>query len=170
MATVKTGKIVKYLICLFAAAAVLILAGGAKMKFSAESYNARIAVIRTVALHFVSASNDTEAEIKSKKLYPYINKRDVIFKNVLKIVCIYVYMYNNYNTSNMTKSFKVIKASSEVNITGIVNGVYNTTNVEVNFDVYNRTTITIIIKNSTGDIVYQNNTHYFQQQYQNQLN
>ena len=59
MATVKTGKIVKYLICLFAAAAVLILAGGAKMKFSAESYNARIAVIRTVALHFVSASDES---------------------------------------------------------------------------------------------------------------
>ena len=61
MATLKTGKITKFLICLFAAAAVLILAGGAKMKFSTESYNARVAVIRTVALHFVSASNDTEA-------------------------------------------------------------------------------------------------------------
>ena len=56
MAAVKTGKMVKYLICLFAAAAVMILAGGAKMKFSAESYNARVALIRTVALHFVSAS------------------------------------------------------------------------------------------------------------------
>ena len=63
----------------------------------------------------------------------------------------------NYNASNKTVSFRVIKASSEVNITDIVNGVYNTTNVEVNFEVYNRTTVTIIIKNSTGDIVYQNN-------------
>ena len=59
MATVKTGKIVKYLIGLFAAASVLILAGGAKMKFSTETYNARVAVIRTVALHFVSASNES---------------------------------------------------------------------------------------------------------------
>lgn len=58
MAAVKTGKIVKYLISLFAAAAVLILAGGAKMRFSAESYNVRIAVIRTVALHFISVPKE----------------------------------------------------------------------------------------------------------------
>lgn len=64
MATVKTGKIVKYLICLFAAAAVMILSGGAKMKFSAESYRAEIARIRTVALHFIPASQDA-AEIQN---------------------------------------------------------------------------------------------------------
>lgn len=59
MATIKTGKIVKYLICLFAAAAVMILSGGAKMKISSESYRAGIAKIRTVALHFIPAAQNT---------------------------------------------------------------------------------------------------------------
>ena len=61
MTTVKTGKIVKYLICLFAAAAVLLLAGGAKMKFSAEPSGAESAKVKAAAhLYIPSAENGND--------------------------------------------------------------------------------------------------------------
>lgn len=60
MATVKTGKIVKYLISLFAAAALLILAGGAKKMFTSESHNEEAAKIKAAALLYVSAADDKQ--------------------------------------------------------------------------------------------------------------
>ncbi|MBE6502750.1 MAG: hypothetical protein E7Z76_00440 [Methanobrevibacter sp.] len=65
----------------------------------------------------------------------------------------------NYNAFNTTVSFKIIKALSKVNITEIVNGTYNTTNVEIKFDVVNRTVVSIIIKNQFGNTVYENNDY-----------
>ena len=55
--TEKTGKIVKYLICLFAAAAVLLLAGGFKKTFRQDADAAEHAKIRTEASRYLSAGN-----------------------------------------------------------------------------------------------------------------
>ena len=60
MTTVKTGKIVKYLICLFAAAALLLLAGGAKMMFSSDSNGAESAEVKSAALLYVPAAENGE--------------------------------------------------------------------------------------------------------------
>ena len=53
---VKTGKIVKYLICLFAAAAVLLLAGGAKMMLSADSHSIAAEKVKEAATFYISAA------------------------------------------------------------------------------------------------------------------
>ena len=60
--------------------------------------------------------------------------------------------------SNATALFEVYKAKSFVNITEIINGYYNTTNVEVNYAVVNLTSVKVIIKrNGTDVIVYEGN-------------
>lgn len=61
--TEKTGKIVKYLICLFAAAAVLILAGGFKKTFRHDTDAAEQAKIRTAASCYLSAGNGNELSV-----------------------------------------------------------------------------------------------------------
>ena len=58
MTTVKTGKIVKYLICLFAAAALLLLAGGAKMMFSSDSNSAESAEVKSAALLYIPTAEN----------------------------------------------------------------------------------------------------------------
>ena len=60
--------------------------------------------------------------------------------------------------SNATTLFEVYKAKSFVNITEIINGYYNTTNVEVNYAVVNLTSVKVIIKrNGTNVVVYEGN-------------
>ena len=67
----------------------------------------------------------------------------------------------NYTMFNVSALFSVYKAPSFVNITDVVNSTYNTTNVTVNFDIINRTDVTIIIqKNGTEEIIILNNIVY----------
>ena len=58
MKTVKTGKIVKYLIGLFAAASVLILAGGAKKMFGSDSKNEESLRVKKAALLYIPAGEN----------------------------------------------------------------------------------------------------------------
>lgn len=60
MTTVKTGKMVKYLICLFAAAALLLLAGGAKMRRSADAQSVDSARVKAAALQYIPAAEKGE--------------------------------------------------------------------------------------------------------------
>ena len=60
MKTVKTAKIVKCLVSLFAAVALLLLAGGAKQMFSSESSDAEAAKIKAAALLYVPAAEKEE--------------------------------------------------------------------------------------------------------------
>ena len=60
MAAVKTGTIVKYLISLFAAAAVLIFAGGAKMWFSVDSHQENSAKVKEAARLYISSAENGE--------------------------------------------------------------------------------------------------------------
>ena len=66
-------------------------------------------------------------------------------------------MYNlesdYFSASNATVLFEVIRATSFVNITNVVNGVVNGTNATITFNIINRTNVKIIITNSTGDVI-----------------
>lgn len=55
----KTGKVLKYLVGLFAAAAVLILAGGARKAFTADSYSVDSAKVKAAALLYVPAAENS---------------------------------------------------------------------------------------------------------------
>ena len=61
MVAVKTGKIIKYLICLFAAAAVLIFAGGAKMWLSVDSHQENSAKVKEAARLYISSVESGES-------------------------------------------------------------------------------------------------------------
>ncbi|MBR3140059.1 MAG: hypothetical protein IKF11_04235, partial [Methanobrevibacter sp.] len=65
--------------------------------------------------------------------------------------------YTEYTTSSL---FIINKAQSFVNITEIINGVYNTTNATVKFNIINQTSVQIsIFNNKTNECVY-NNTNF----------
>ena len=57
----------------------------------------------------------------------------------------------NYTMFNASALFSVYKASSFVNITDVVGGVYNTTNVSVIVSVVNQTVVSFVVGNSSGN-------------------
>ena len=63
---------------------------------------------------------------------------------------------DNYYSSSDSALFTVFKVNSTVDILNVVNATYNTTNVEVQFSITNRTTVSIVIRNAAGEIVYSN--------------
>ena len=75
-------------------------------------------------------------------------------------ITIYNALSDDYNASNITKSFEVIKASSKVSINNITNGIFNTTQAIVNFDVTNRTLISIFVYKNGTDICVFNSTDF----------
>ena len=62
----------------------------------------------------------------------------------------------NFTMSNSSRLFTIMKASSFVNITEVINGTYNTTDVVVKFNITNSTVVSIVVKNQNGDVVYEN--------------
>ena len=54
---------------------------------------------------------------------------------------------SNYNASSASVYFNVFRANSFINVIGIVNGTYNTSDVVVGFDIVNKTNVTIVITN-----------------------
>jgi hypothetical protein len=68
-------------------------------------------------------------------------------------ITIYNLESDYFMASNATALFEVVRATSFVNITNVVNGVVNGTNATISFNVINRTDVKIIITNSTGDII-----------------
>ena len=66
----------------------------------------------------------------------------------------------NFTAFNDTALLNIAKAQTNVSIGNIVNGTCNTSNVTVNFDVLNMTSVHVIVyNNKTGDVVY-NNTNF----------
>jgi len=63
---------------------------------------------------------------------------------------------NRYSNSVQNFTFTIFKAGSMVEIEDYVNGTYNSNDVEVHFSVYNQTKVNITVRDSEGNIIYQN--------------
>ena len=95
--------------------------------------------------------------------YNFTSENHIIFSNLdagTYLITITNDQSLNYNETFDAKYFTVYKANTLVNVTGIVNGTYNTTNATVSFDVFNMTSISVIVYNNGTGIVVYNNTNF----------
>ena len=83
------------------------------------------------------------------RYWPHKWRGKKIFINDLSVGFYNITVFNNesmnYNPSNATALFSIVKSYSKVNITSITDGILNTQNVTVKFDVLAPTIINIIV-------------------------
>ena len=119
----------------------------------------------TIKFNIVNKTNVTIIVTKNGSSVKLVNLTN--FKeNIFNIITLAAGVYNitiinneneNYTSSNASALFNVAKATSEVEITGIINGTYKTTNAIVNFNILNSTSVRITVRDArTGSVVYDN--------------
>ena len=127
------------------------------------TYNTTSVLINFTVINRTSVYINVTNSNGENVYYNFTDSNYIIFSNLdagTYLITITNDQSLNYNKTFDAKYFTVYKADTLVNVTGIVNGTYNTTNATVNFNVFNMTSVSVIVyQNGTGIVVY-NNTNY----------